>query len=99
MPTLIDEIPSVGQLCHDLGYTGTVEGTRKYDLTESTKAWRLQYVSEEGIPGKDIRFWHSDNDNHDLITMAAEFLKNGYGMKHWPPGSGRELEYPRDEQR
>ena len=99
MPKNTEDIPTVGQLCHELGYTGTVEGARKYDLTESTKAWRLHYVSAEGTPGADIRFWNPDNGNQDLITMAAEFLKNGYGAKHWPPLSGRQLEYPRDEQK
>jgi len=93
-------LPLVDELCDRLGYAGSEPSRRQVDLTNSTKAWRVAYVSDDGTPGEDIRHWNPEKGNEDLKRMAEKFLEEGYGLKHWPSTSegGLGLEFPRDKE-
>lgn len=98
MPIPQSQVLPVRDLCDHLGYTDTESPKRQYDLTCSTSKFREGYVSNDGIPGKDMIDWASETGNRNIKTMAQDFLEREYGMKHWPPRNGG-LEYPKDKER
>ena len=69
-------IPNVRSLCRELFHA---HGQRQRDLRQSITEW----VSYDGTPGKDLRFWKPEyDDNYGLRQMARKFLEAGYGKKH-----------------
>lgn len=88
----MDSLPFVHDLCHQLGYGDpNPHGPRHRILTQSTRHWREIYVSDDMIPGIDIRDGVSKKGKQDLKAMAQTFLECGYGEKHWSSNGRGEL--------
>ena len=96
------QIPPVKKICHDLGF-GIYVDRPDHQLKEASQTWRRQYVTDLGVPGKDLREWRDLKTQIDLTAMVDAFLeKGGYGEKLWPSRnspSRRIPEYPRDRKR
>lgn len=87
MPNLrAKEVPRARALYNELGFTaGNQNGRTQSALRELMKSFGLEYVSPDGVQGKDMRFWDSEYGNPDLDEMAREFLKI-HGKDLWPSG-------------
>lgn len=82
-PIAQSRIPKVKELYESLGF-GSAFKRPTADLAESTHSWRKEYITHDSIPGRDLRDWKSLSTRNDLEQMAAEFVKDGRGEKHWP---------------
>ena len=94
------DILKVKELCDILGFRAA--SSRPHNLlTDSTHVWRRQYLTKDGIRGKDLREWKSLRVRTALYDMAAAFLEEGdYGERFWPAEgyqSPRDVpEHPKD---
>ena len=99
-PLAQKDIPRVKELCDLLGF-GTPLAGPHHILTDSTHSWRRRYLTDSGIPGKDLKEWKSPQTQTDLEQMARKFLEDGgYGQRLWPMGSiFMKLRYPDNRER
>ena len=94
------DIPKVKELCDSLGFRAA--SSRPHNLlTDSTHVWRRQYITKDGVQGKDLREWKLPKVRAGLEEMATAFLDDGhYGERHWPamgyPSPRDVPEYPKD---
>lgn len=70
-------------------------------LTETTRAFRKQYMREQRILGTDLRDMKREKRDKELLQMTKAYLHEGYGLQHWPTHSHKQPqrapEYPRDK--
>ena len=48
-------------------------------LTNSTRAWRNAYRTDDGIPGKDLLELRSPKTQLELLLMTQKYLEKDYG--------------------
>ena len=97
------DVPRIKDICDSLG-TQTSSARSRYELASTTHGWRREFVTEDGIRGRDLRDWNSWEVQDDLHRMTVEYLeKGGYGHQYWPAedclSPRTNLEYPKDKER
>lgn len=99
-PVAQNQIPKVRELQEQLGFDGT-DGRSSADLKDATHHFRREYLTSDGMPGRELKDWKTSRTQTELLRMARTFLEDErYGMKFWSASanssSKRGLEYPKD---
>lgn len=90
------KIPTVADLCNDLGYNHLQKP--QSDLLDSIRQWRDVCNRYRKTPGKSIKDLTHIGGRFDQDWMSRLFLDNGYGERLWPQIGSARLEYPRDKE-
>lgn len=88
------DIPRVKELCDSLGFRMGSDRPH-FQLVDHTHKWRREFVTDDGIPGTELKEWRNPKHQDGLECMTEAFLESR-GEALWPEMSGF-LEYPSEK--
>jgi hypothetical protein len=95
------KVPAISQLTEHLGFQHASR-IETENFLGAVHAWRKSYITDGGLPGKELLQWNKPEVQIELGLMAERFVdNNGVGERFWSIErdwfQASDLEYPDDK--